>query len=69
MQTLDISRLFSLSLAVLAVLALLAVVVLADANLQAMPQMQSQAQGFDALANLMFGGSAQHAAVSLAKAQ
>ncbi len=69
MQTLHISRLLSLSLAVLAVLALLAVVLLADANLHAMPQMQSQAQGFDALANLMFGGPEPHAAVSLAKAQ
>ncbi len=69
MQTLTISRLFSLSLGVLAVLALLAVVVLADANLAAMPQMQSQAQGFDALAHLMFGSAPVEASISLAQAQ
>jgi hypothetical protein len=55
MKPLTPSQVFSLSLSLLGILALLVVVVLIDANLQAMPPLQAQAKGFDALAHLMFG--------------
>ncbi|MBI3230993.1 MAG: hypothetical protein HYZ45_12700 [Burkholderiales bacterium] len=51
------SKLFTLSLGILAVLALLAVVLLADMHLQSIPQLQSQAQGLDALAKLILGSA------------
>lgn len=64
------SQVFSLSLSLLGILVLLAVVVLIDANLQAMPPLHAQAQGFDALANVLFGSADEASpAVSVAIAQ